>query len=251
MMKNFLLLFLLMFGCGIFLNAQTKPYKNLIITEAQMSWKPSNYVEITNVGTETVDLSEFEFGNIAEWSKPWQPQTSHFMLPKKMLAPGKSFVMASAADFEPENWITDPLHNQERVTKPEFYKIADMMLHYPEDRTTAKDSITPGWQGLDGYDGGRCFYLRHFFINAEGKKDSLVVDQVGGVFNDETGTNLLAGYDVAGVKNATLNNVLVRKSAVKTGNFDFASGRGIDYADSEWIPIPKSWGCWEPVFWTV
>ena len=252
MRLKFLLLFLLVVGCCALSKAQTtKPYKNLLITEALSSWSPSNYVEITNMGTETVDLSQFELGNIAEWSKPWETSATHFMLPKKMLDPGKSFVMSTAFDFEPENWVTDPLHNRERVTRPEMYKIADKMMHFPEERSTEKDSITPGYQVLDGYDGGRCFFLRHFYTNAEGKKDSAVIDVFNGVFDDATGTNNVLGYDVAGVVKATANNTLVRKSSVKTGNVDFNGGRGLDYADSEWIPIPKTWGGWEPVFWTV
>jgi hypothetical protein len=213
MRLKFLLLFLLAVWCSAMTYAQTGPYKNLIITEASMSWRPSNYVEITNVGEDTVNLSEFEFGNIPEWSKPWLPSKSHFMLPNKKLAPGKSFVMAAAADFEPENWFKDPLHNQQRITNLDFYKIADMMLHYPEDRSNENDSITPGWGVLDGYDGGRCFYLRHFYTNAEGKKDSMVIDQVGGVFDQADGTNIVTGYDVAGQTLATARNTLVRSTS--------------------------------------
>jgi len=268
-----LLLFLVMVGYVALVNAQTKPYKNLIITEARFNATPFNYVEFTNMGNETIDLSEFEFGSINAWEYPWT-SGSYIMLPKKTLAPGKSFVIATAYDFQPENWGKDPIHNYERVTKPEMYKLADIMLHVQEQNSNENDSITPGWGIMDDWAGYYCWFLRHHYINTDGKKDSMVIDQVGGVFGsaDGTVTEGLA-QDVAGVKDATSNATLIRKFSVKTGITDFSShdanaeaaklafekGRGLDFADSEWIPVPDlSWPggnvwleAWRAVFWTV
>ena len=66
-----LLLLLLVVGFGAMVNAQKKPYNNLLFTEARLNTPDLNYVEITNMGTETIDLSEFELGAVDAWSMPW------------------------------------------------------------------------------------------------------------------------------------------------------------------------------------
>jgi hypothetical protein len=85
--------------------------------------------------------------------------------------------------------------------------------------------------------------------------DSVVVDQVGGVFDGDEGRNQNSAYDVAGVTEATYNTVLVRKSNVKIGNLNFADARGVDIVDSEWIPIPFPYDShadqFRAVFWTL
>jgi hypothetical protein len=251
--------------CSLFVGialGQTKPYTNLIITEAQLSSCPQNYVEITNMGNETIDLSEFEFGCLDFNSVPWAvlPNFS-IRLPEKNLAPGESFLIAAASDFEPEMWLKDPVFYREIVTKPEFYNIADMLLHRQEKNSIpGLDSITPGWQSLFGYHGRDTYYLRHIFLNDMDEQDSVIIDQVGGVFDKASGTNNGSAYDVAGVTEATRLCVLIRNFAVKTGNIDFASGRGLDFFDSEWIPVPIldysyehdiSLEGWRAVFWTA
>jgi hypothetical protein len=254
MKLKLLLLFLCVVGLGVLVKAQTKkPYNNLIITEVRTSGTPQNYVEFTNMGAETIDLSQFEFGCIGPWTNPWKADANnHFMLPAKQLAPGKSFVIAVGSDYEPEQWKKDPLHYAERVTKPEFYKIADMILHRKENNSTATDSITPKWNTMDGWGGRDCWFLRHHFTNAAGAKDSMIIDQVGGVFDESDGTSADKAHDVAGVKNATNNSVLIRKHSITQGITEFSSttaneaaaklqfsnASGLDLEDSEWIPVP-------------
>lgn len=254
MKLKLLLFFLFVVSCGIVLQAQTtKPYNNLIITEALTASTPDNYVEFTNMGTETIDLSEFEYGKITPWNDPWVPDAnSFFRLPKKMLAPGKSYLIATAQIFGPKMWLKDPQHYSERITKPEFFKIADQLLYCREANMTAADTVTPYYGVMDCWNGRETWYLRHHFINEAGAKDSVVVDQVGGVFDQSNGRNKDGSYDVAGVLNATGNSVLIRKASVKTGNVDFNAGRGLDLADSEWIPVPMlSIYDWRAVFWTA
>lgn len=253
MKLKLLLLFLAVVGFGALVNAQTtKPYNNLLITEALYSTTPDNYVEFTNMGSETIDLSNFEFGKITPWNDPYNPDaTSHFMLPKKTLAPGESYVIATAEIFGPKMWKTDPLHYMERITKPELLKLADQLLYVREANMTATDTVTPYFSTMDDWNGRACWYLRHHY-EVDGVKDSVVVDQVGGVFDQANGRNQDGPYDVAGVTNATSNSILIRKASVKTGNVDFASARGLDLADSEWIPVPiQSIYQWGPVYWTV
>lgn len=253
MKLKLLLLFLLLVGFGALVKAQTtKPYTNLVITEALTNSTPDNYVEFTNMGTETIDLSNFEFGHISPWDTKWTPGTNNsFMLPKKNLAPGQSYVISTAYVFGPKMWKKDPLHYMERITKPELLKIADQLLYVREANSTSADTVTPYYSTMDGWGGRECWYLRHHF-EVDGVKDSTVIDQVGGVFDDPNGRNYDQAYDVAGVTKATGNSVLIRKAKVKTGNVDFATARGIDLADSEWIPVPmESIYNWGVVFWTV
>jgi hypothetical protein len=255
MKLKLLLFFLVVLGFSAIVKAQTtKPYTNLVITEALTTSSPDNYVEFTNMGSEPIDLSQFEFGHIGAWDLPWNPPANnYFMLPEKTLAPGKSYVISLYYAFSPKMWKIDPLHYSERITKPEMLILADQLLYYRENNITAADSVTPYYSTMDGWNGRETWYLRHHFINTEtGEKDSVVIDQVGGVFDEEGGSNYDRPYDVAGVTNATGNSVLIRKASVKTGNVDFATGRGLDAADSEWIPVPYlSIYQWRAVFWTV
>ena len=112
MKLKLLLLFLVVVGFGALVNAQTtKPYRNLVITEAQMHSSEDNYFEITNMGTETVNLKHFEFAHLGAWdgrtTEPWPQLMASTGFPKfmrlsttdKMLAPGKSFLISAASDF--------------------------------------------------------------------------------------------------------------------------------------------------------
>ena len=253
-MKLNLLLLLVVMGFSALVYAQKKPYDNLIITEAVMYHPHQNYVEFTNMGTETIDLSNFEFGHISPWDLPWTAALNHhFRLPKKMLAPGKSYLISTAYVFSPKMWknTQNSILYSERITKPELLKMADQLLYFPEFGMTAKDTITPYFSTLDGYNGRECWFLRHHFINDAGVKDSVVVDQVGGVFDREGGLNYDYAYDVAGVTKATGSCVLIRKASVKTGNVNFNSARGLDLNDSEWVPVQNLSAYWYDAFWTA
>jgi hypothetical protein len=260
-MKLKFLLFSLLFSCGI-LSAQDT-IKTLIITEARMDRSDKNYVEITNMGTETVNLSEFEFGVVRPWADPWtrEDDSRWMMLPDYELAAGECYVIAAFFDWQEEKYAEEVAkfgyspHYVERVTYPEFYELADLQIHAAESPTgDPTDSITEPYAYImtDVWNGRECWYLRHFVSET----DSVVVDQVGGVF-DVDGRNSTAGaYDVAGVTGATANCVLVRKYTVKEGNTNFADGRGAaDIEESEWIPIPflmqGEYTIQRKLFWTV
>lgn len=280
MKLKLLLLFLVVVGfCSMGRSQTTKPYTHLIITEAVQATTEHNYFELTNMGTETIDLYNFEFSHVGGWdggtANPW-PQVGigtsspKFVehLPHKLLAPGQSYVMAIASDYNPENFKRDPANFRERVTQKEFYTvnkdksvstIADWLIHQPEQSIPAKtDSITPIWNILEGWGGREAYFLRHHWVKDDGiSKDSAVIDQVGGTWDDTDGKNTKVAHAVAGVTDATFNCVLIRRNSVKTGNLDFNAGRGTDFADSEWIPVPilgnwDHWGTvgWRAVFWT-
>jgi hypothetical protein len=259
-MKLKLVLTSFLFSCGI-LSAQDT-IKTLLITEARLDRGDHTYCEITNMGTATVNLKDFEFGTIRPWADPWIPEADHsMMLPDFELAPGKSYVIAVIGDWNAEQYALEVAKFEYSphgytVFKPEMTKLADLQIHRPESPTgDPTDSISTGqhWIMDDVWNGRECWYLRHHFYNADSARmDSVVIDQVGGVF-DLNGRNDVAGmYDVAGVTGATGNTILVRKYVVKEGSVVF--DRGTDLEDSEWIPLQLLGGNWEPdraVFWTV
>ncbi|MDD1748528.1 MAG: lamin tail domain-containing protein, partial [Methanothrix sp.] len=248
--KTLLLLFLL--TCGI-LNAQDT-IRTLVITEARLDDTREDYVEITNVGTTPINLAEFELGVIGAWTVPWNPGANfYFMLPDRILDPGASFVVAPVYDWNPEMWVKAPLDYFRILNKKEMWSLADVKLHFPESPTgAATDSVTPYYHVLELWNGRDCLYLRHHVAPG----DSVVVDQVNGVFANADGTRAepKLAMDVAGMTNATNEATLVRKFSVKQGNIDFEAARGQDLAESEWMPIPHQLGHWEmfrKLFWTA
>ena len=253
MKLKLLLLFLIVVSCGVVLRAQTqKPYNKLIITEARLSGTPDNYVEVTNMGDETIDLKDFEIAKFSPWPpagagglpdnwaqvadnffRLWDPKmypVNSPLLNKRYLAPGKSFLIAIAREFGPEMWLKDPLHYPQRSTKKEFFKIADLLLHAKEENSIpGLDSITPNWQFLDAWHGYCGMFLRHHYskiVDNVEVKDSMIIDVFNGQFNEADGTNAAlcdCGYDVAGVVDATRITTLVRKHSVKQGISEFSS----------------------------
>jgi hypothetical protein len=266
-MKLKTLLFLLVFS-GI-LNAQ-EPYRSLVISEVRLGNPNRVHIELTNMGNSTINLGEFKLGQIRAWmtpifdvwNDPWIPEpTRYFMLPEKTLKPGESYVITAAYDFGPKMYEkrVDGFEGSQRPKQIEIYDLADMLIHFKEPNSelypSVRDSATSdelfgdnyqtamlSWQGADGY------YIEHHF--AEG--DSAVVDQVNGNF-DNNGLNYNAAYDVAGVEDATVNSLLVRKFSIKNGNLDFFNSKGVGLDDSEWIPVqyPEGYNNWRDLWWTV
>lgn len=270
-MRQKLLFFLMMVSFGA-LFAQTDTIRSVVITEARWDRADHGYIELTNMGTEAVNLAEFELLSHSPWNEfpdgalwptePHRVDNRWTMLPDQMLEAGESYVVAVFHDWVEEQYAIDVAKfgysedHGTHVTKPEFKKLTDLPVHRSESpNNDPTDSISVYSQLLESWNGGRdVIYLRHHPAGA----DSAVVDQVGGLFNDENGngTNPDRGYhDVAGFPEATGRAVLVRRFDVKEGNLTFV--RGNDLSESEWIPIPflrESGDTYEAnraVFWTV
>jgi hypothetical protein len=261
------LLFLMLLG-GI-LNAQ-EPYRSLIISESRTSAQPDNYIELTNMGDEAINLQEFKFGAIRPWAPPildvfndpWVPEGDRFfMLPDVVLEPGESWVITTAYDFGPAMYSrkVDGFEGNQRAKQIDIYDEADYLVHVREPKSSEypwqKDSVTTSERYGENYqwvfeawNGREAFYIEHHFAPG----DSAVVDQVGGVFDDD-GNNFADAYDVAGVVDATNNSNLIRKFSIKSGNLDFANARGVGDEDSEWIVIPRppGYNAWRTTWWTV
>ena len=258
------LLSLLVMICGI-LNAQ-EPYRNLVITEASLGSGPMAYVELTNKGQATINLSEFELGKVTPLTtrkgyvpgdpcpsiENWfnVPENERMMLPDMELAPGESWVMANVSDWRLAMEKIDPFLYRQRYSQADMYELADYHMHYPEPPGTppARDSADLKYRVLDVAGGGDVIYVRHHYINSSGQKISAVIDQAGGVFDDIDCTNRDRAYTVAGISDATKTHLLLRKADVTIGNIDFNQGRGVDMEDSEWMTMLR-YGPRHPVQW--
>ncbi len=275
---KFRLLLLIMFVCASVLHAQDDvplheqevnhparefAYNQLIISEARLDAGHLPYVEITNVGDVTINLKDFELGNVDPWNDPYfPPQDRWLMLPDHELAPGESYVLAKVFDWHRHMNIVDPVEYG-FITQKEMWHVADFHLHIAEapgaslNNPAPNDSVMLGGNVLESWGGRGCYFIRHHFINPEtGQKDSVVVDAVNGLFTGDNGRRPHAGPDnVAGVENGTETRILVRKTSVTQGNLDWLSARGIDIEDSEWLPIrilPGPYGGNNrKVFWTL
>jgi hypothetical protein len=213
----------------------------------------SGYWEITNMSNDTINLKDIEFGIMVPWGNPgntWDPGFRHMRLPEYLLKPGESYVIANCYDFTPKQFKKGLPGYMEKITRDQIWDLADLQIHFEEyNSIPGEDSITPGadWMS-DIWGGSKCSFLRQHISPT----DSVVIDQVGGVFDEADGTNYAHAYDVAGVTDATVNSLLVRKFSVKTGNLDFANARGVGEEDSEWIVVPYDpEGYFRDVYWTL
>ena len=168
-MKKLLLLFILITGM---LRAQ-EPYRQLLITEVMAYSYAGNYTEITNMGNQTINLKDFKYiGDYTinmpadMFNAPWTyPAIKSFMLPDFVLEPGQSFVITAAYDFGPMMYARDPYspYASERPKRVDMYDLADALMHYPEPGGDETDSITPGWQAFQLWEGTNGVVLEHHF----------------------------------------------------------------------------------------
>jgi hypothetical protein len=119
-MRLRLLLFLFLFAG--FLTAQEDTIRTLIITEAHLGSPGRNFVEISNVGTTPIQMSNFEVGRSG--NNAYSPGAGTFMmLPERVLDPGESFLIAVVHDFSGKNARALGL---EHYTNPEPSQIAQI-----------------------------------------------------------------------------------------------------------------------------
>lgn len=258
------LLLFLCFLSGV-LYAQ-EPYRNLIFSEVRANDPRFNYVELTNMGTKTVNLAEFEFGSNDPWTSPFTPSADRRLrLPNKNLAPGKSFVIISVDDVPLRIWPFDPERFlPSRTCTPELRSMADLELHWATGEWgtwTDYDSVSVnGPNALDNWYGRSAFYLRHFFKETPTERDSAVVDVYNANFNATSSPyKSTEPSDAAGVTAATRDRILVRKYTVTEGTGDAIDSwlrvAGVDITDSEWLPLRMPENDWnigqKKEFWTI
>ncbi len=251
-MRLKLLLFLILFA-GI-LNAQEDTIRTLIISEAHVGSPGRNFVEITNMGTQAVQLSNFEVGRAGDN----RYLSAGMRLPERMLEPGESFFIAVVHDFSGARARALGHENYTPPPPSEIMQIADVQIHVndydwannPLGISTAlktNDSIS-SYDPVGMYFGRQAVYIEQHFANG----DSAVIDQVMGVWDTEVSgvegalrnrsmatdaadANNPGSYDVAGYQHAGSFATLIRKYGVKQGNLEFVRGNSED--DSEWIAL--------------
>ena len=248
----------MLFVSGGLLMAQDT-IKTLVITEAKMDRADQVYIELTNMGTEALNLKDFEVGRLSPWDGmaeglEWPEGVPQIdgnaveRLPDFVLAPGESYVIGCVHDFTEEAYAEQmakfgysPDWGEEFLTHPKMWDLIDLQVHRgespvndPRDSISSREipelnfnNLTEVWNGRDTW------YIRHQITPT----DSAVIDQIGWIGDEGNGTNPDAGYvAVAGVTDATGTHYLMRRFAVKQGNTEFVTG--VDYDDSEWIPVP-------------
>ncbi|MFH0756751.1 MAG: T9SS type A sorting domain-containing protein [Bacteroidota bacterium] len=239
MKRKLLLLFLLVAG-GLLYAQDT--IRTLLITEAHLGTPNICFVEISNVGEDAIQLSDFELGRDQHNDFI---NADHIRLPDKMLQPGESFLVATVRDFTTYAYQMgiDDWSANEVGTPLDILDLVDLEIHMAE-----QISNQPYWPEHDSvsdvdpiglYFGRQCVYLEQHLPNG----DSVLIDQVMGVFDTPYGTEGLMqnkgmavpgdAYDVAGYPAAGNFAVMIRKFAVKKGNMSFIRGTG--EGDSEWL----------------
>lgn len=228
---------------------------SLIFTEFRSDANSTYYLEMTNIGQETLDLSNFSIISVATYTRlegttdstVMLGSTFHYIPLEGSLPGGESYVMTPVFDAWHENLL--PTHN---VTMAQN---ADMRWHQPEPATFEFLGI-PEYEAYDfdsvsvyynytNRGGTAGWYLEYKFLDSEGNRDSTLIDNVN-VLTDPyeafgSGGAWQGNYQfpVAGITEAIDEYIMVRKSTVTSGNLDWNLSRGTDLETSEWIPVPE------------
>ncbi|MEX2428146.1 MAG: hypothetical protein WD577_07865, partial [Bacteroidales bacterium] len=244
--STYLLTFLLLTAFTPKLLAQADTIRTLVFTEIY-SPGPQNYVELTNVGDEPVNLSNFKLAQSHHARVfPITVSLRETMLPDVELKPDSSFVVATVNDFQDKyGWKETPWSDLRKYgipgTHPDILAKLDTALFSDEgvsDSQEGLDSVSNSPHLLTGLQYNNALFLEYHFGD-----DSVVVDQARLIL-DENGNIVRDDIHtvVAGVPDAWSNYVLVRKTNVTQGNMDWDDARGNSIDDSEWIPIPPRSG---------
>lgn len=220
---------LLLILCSWFLpeiNAQDT-IRSLIISEWRGGEVPADcYIELTNVGQDTLDLSRFLLQWVNANRTPFEWDGFQYRLPSPatgdnqyymegVLPPGETW-LAVYSDYtyiyEDDTVLVDsiPMH------RPDLYEIAD----------------EKAGNGQLFHFGNHANILYYFLDNG----DSIMID-CANLTLDETQTMVNRREDVAGISEASYSHTLVRKANIVQGNMNWEVSRGISSEDSEWIPI--------------
>ncbi len=235
-----------MFISGLLLSMSAQDtIRSFIISETRTNGRFDHYIEMANVGTETIDLSKFTIA----WINNGQQLTledgqfrcetlgeDRIYRLSGTLDPGKTWTMMNVGDnLAPDGF---PYHRLDIMAK------ADLLIH-GSNSTGYIDYAIPEWEiwGKDsmdvfynlGYNEGKIGYVLYCHLD---NGDSIMIDQYN--LNLDENFEMIKEYDdVAGIPMATGEYTFVRKATIKQGNMDWQVQKGVSYEDSEWIPIPN------------
>lgn len=238
----------------------------LIITEVRPDAEASAYIELTNMGDDTIDLEPFTIQSVnfntrmlAFSDSVITPDRRNAALRNEIgfiklqgkLAPGESYIVSSAWDAKTNRGYDVPIHNTA------IAQISDLFV-YKDERFNENGWINkPEWEcfGFDSISDGRLrasefggYLLQWIYEKEEDVYDSTYVDNVNMFWypddNDQVGSiERQKGkwiFPIAGVEDAYTSSILVRKPDIAEGNLDWDQSRGLDAETSEWIVIPKN-----------
>lgn len=237
-----ILLMIIGFIPKLFAQVQDDTIRTLIFTELYGPSKTKVYAEITNVGDEPVNLSDFELGTTRYSIQfPGTFENRIIRLPNIMLQPDSSYLIAKVNDYQ-DNYgrYLRPWEDQRKYgiekTWDEILMKLDTAIYDDEDaegRQGGLDSISTNLNVIN-FNTGIGIYLEQHV-----GEDSVIVDGVR-IALDENGypDRDEKFATVAGIPLAYSNYVLVRKTNVNQGSWDWDKQRGNSIADSEWLPIP-------------
>lgn len=234
-----------MFDADVLLN------NTVVITEFCMNGKSNSYVELTNLGTEAVDLSEYEWGVRRYEGSPEGGVTGSKidrmfgMRLEGILAPGESYILMTYR----YRVNTDPNINADSIASHNVYleQLGDLFVDANDKK--AYDMVGT-WYNTEGVRTPAWHFGRavDFFVVKSSKLNYAaalykVVGDTAQVVVDCVEQLKDGRATVAGVFNAINTHAWVRKQFTedrKHGNPDFLVGSGQEAAKaSEWILIPR------------
>jgi hypothetical protein len=256
----------------------TVPYRQVIISETGINTGPTgqplNYIELSNVGDSSVNLSDFyllnrhsgviplinldrdEEGQLLNfyYSPDGQAASYHARLANHILMPGESFVISNVWDGTSDDGTL--------IQREALVERTNMFVHRSESSldTTIYNSSYPEFQNFD-FDSVSPHYellrfvlysqiiLSHRIYDTGGEVvDSMVTDVFQLSINPD-GTLISTPSNISGVEEAVAEHIAVRKSNITHGNINWDISRGVSAEDSEWLVIPKWYnrGVWTTI----
>lgn len=207
----------------------------LVITEVNANaWNAGTYIEITNLGTSAVDLSDYRLigqRNASKYPALKIDRMSHLDL-SGMLEAGESYVVMGYNKYaNVEKGVMDRVDS---ISEHNDLLAQIARLTYPVSKTASPVPYLVG-RGVDiVYPSSNANVCLAKVI---GDTIEVVVDVFGQLYVDN------GSAIIAGVPQASANYTIVRKQFAGDrtyGNTDFIIGKGAEAAvASEWIVLPK------------
>lgn len=199
--------------------------RSLVISEWRGDGMTSAYLELTNMGSLTLDLSKFTLACVSPSQVYPNADVRHQKRLEGSLEPGQSYLIMN---------IYDALSGSGRpVHRTQMLPLADLKVYVIEGGVV-NDSVSIYDRLLRLYNGTYASVLFYHLENG----DSVIVDAVANAIDLNTGKHIGVAGSVAGIESAPNTHILIRKANILRGNPDWDNARGVSLEDSEWLPIP-------------
>tara|TARA_B100001250_G_scaffold407750_1_gene429021 strand:- start:725 stop:6598 length:5874 start_codon:yes stop_codon:yes gene_type:complete len=207
--------------------------QNLFFSEYAEGSGSNKYLEIYNASSETVDLSSYAYPSSGNGSDGTHEYWNEFDAGATVAA-GDVYVICHPS----ASWATC----SNGSSSSEATCLCGSSSNWDSVAEACVDGTATGntWTVTDA--GDECDETHQYLSNGDdgyclaygSETDFQVLDCIGD-WNADPGS----GWTVAGIANATVDNTLMRKADVTTGNADWSATVGTDYASSQWYVLPK------------